>query len=167
LESLEQVCPYRLQAVLSPERAAQLQGVAINLDKLAAACISGVSEGDFLLVEGAGGFYSPLAADALNADLAIALGLPVLLVAGDRLGVLSHALLTVKAIEQHGLTLAGVILNQSTPRTEAAMDNAADLARWLRRPVIVVPHWPADNTPAWSWIAAFLESVADHLLADP
>lgn len=135
LEPLEIVCPYPFQPAIAPDRAARLAGRPLTVDALAEACRCGVAERDFLLVEGAGGFYSPLAEDGLNADLAVALGLPVLLVAADRLGCINHALLAVEAVRRRGLELAGVLLNQTTPAAAEAMDNAADLARRLHLPV--------------------------------
>lgn len=101
-EPLERVCPYRLEAPLSPERAAALEGLPLSLDRLLVACRAGVTPADFLLVEGAGGFCSPLAADGLNADLAVALGLPAVLVTADRLGAIHQALVTAEAIERRG-----------------------------------------------------------------
>lgn len=124
-EPLERVCRYRLEAPLSPERAAALEGLPLSLDRLLVACRTGVTSADFLLVEGAGGFCSPLAADGLNADLAVALGLPVVLVTADRLGALHQALVAAEAIERRGLPLAGVVLNRLTEGADARMDNAA------------------------------------------
>ena len=89
---------------------------------------------DYALVEGAGGFYSPLAEDGLNADLAARLGLPVLLVAEDRLGCLNHILLTLEAIRHRGLDCRAVILNRRA-EAETGTDNAADLRRWTDRPI--------------------------------
>jgi dethiobiotin synthetase len=54
-------------------------------------------------------------------DLAVDLGLPVLLVAGNRLGVLNHALLTLSAVEARGLTCVGVVLNQLSDEMDTAM----------------------------------------------
>ena len=164
-ESLEQVCAYPLRAALSPERAAALEGRTLILDQLVAACQSGVGIGDFLLVEGAGGLLSPVAAGITNADLAAALQLPVLVVATDRLGVINHILLTVEAMLRRELPLAGVVLNQAAPVTDPFMDNAADLARWLGRPVELVLHRPAREAPAWTDIAPFLQELADRLAA--
>ena len=165
-EPLERVCRYCLEAALSPERAAALEGLALDLEQLLAACRAGVREDDFLLVEGAGGFYSPLAPGVLNADLAAALGLPVLLVAADRLGAINHTLLTVRAIERHGLKLAGLVLNEAAPVTDPRMDNAADLERWLARPVTRVPHRPLSGSGARAWVdlAPYLETLAERLL---
>ncbi|MGQ9686869.1 MAG: dethiobiotin synthase, partial [Thiobacillaceae bacterium] len=70
VEPLERICPYRFEAALSPERAAALAGQDLRLDALVAACLDGVEAADFLLVEGAGGVCSPIAADGRHADLA-------------------------------------------------------------------------------------------------
>lgn len=71
---------------------------------------------DRVVVEGAGGWMVPIDAERTMADLAVALGLPVLVVAANRLGVLNHTLLTVEAIRHSGLECVGVYLN-SFPAT--------------------------------------------------
>jgi dethiobiotin synthetase len=165
METLDRVCTYRFQAPLSPERAAALEGVTIGLGQLHAACWSGIESSDFLLVEGAGGFHSPLAHGALNADLASGLGLPVLVVAADRLGTLNHTLLTVEAVRMRGLALAGVVLNQPAHQPDPAMDNAADLERWLQMPVLRMPYRPDCGVGAWRREAALLAPLADAWFA--
>lgn len=140
IEPLDEVCRYRLRAAVSPERAAALDGVALDLPALRDACDT-PADGGLVVVEGAGGFCSPIADGALNADLAAALGLPVVLVAADRLGVINHALLTLEAISRRGLQVAGIVL--SSPAAAAAglpMDNAADLERWTGQRVHVLPY---------------------------
>jgi dethiobiotin synthetase len=159
IEPLQRVCRYRLRAAVSPERAARLEGVALDMDGMRAACVDGVAAGDWLQVEGAGGFCSPLVEGALNADLAVALRLPVLLVAADRLGVINHTLLTAEAIERRGLELAGVVLNRFVPAADPAMDNAQDLATWLQRPVWLFPHDRDPDTEA-ATVQPWLESLA-------
>lgn len=150
-EPLETICPWPLEAALSPERAAKLAGIMLSLDGLKTACLAGVEASDFLLVEGAGGFLAPLAPEVCVADLAAALKLPVLLVAADRLGCLNHVLLTAEAIAARGLTLAAVILNRLTPAHEAGMDNAADLARRLQCRVIALPYVAELSAPWENW----------------
>ncbi len=132
VEALCTITPYRLAHALSPARAARLEGVDLSLQRLEAAARAGVASDDFLLVEGAGGFYSPLALDGSNADLAARLGLPLLLVAPDRLGVINHVLLTSEAAARRGLTLAAVLLNP-LPGADApaGMDNRDELAAHL------------------------------------
>ena len=132
---LDTVCPYRFRAALSPPRAAALEGQALAISKLASACPTKMAEGQSLLVEGAGGFYSPIAHDGLNADLAQVLGLPIVLVAEDRVGCLNHILLIAEAIKRRSLHLAGVILNPKSPPVEG-MDNVVDVLQWLKTPVL-------------------------------
>jgi dethiobiotin synthetase len=64
-----------------------------------------------LLVEGVGGWLVPIAPGYSSADLAKAMGLPVLLVVRNRLGALNHTLLTLESIKAHGLTCGGIVLN--------------------------------------------------------
>ncbi len=132
-EPLAAVCPYRYAAAASPPRAAALAGTTLSLAQLVEA--SRPQAGHWLLVEGAGGFCSPIAADGLNADLAMALGLPLLLVAPDRLGVVNQVLLTLEAAERRGLTVAAVFLNAIGP-PPPLLDNAGELRRWSRVPVV-------------------------------
>ena len=69
----------------------------------------------------------------LNADLAVGLGLPVLVVAPDRLGTLNHTLLTIEAVRMRRLTLAGLILNKSALQTDCMMDNVAGIKLLLQK----------------------------------
>ena len=127
---LADVCPYRFQPPISPARAARIAKQVLTTAQLAAACTQDRADG-FMLVEGAGGFYSPVAEDGLNADLAVSLQLPVLLVAENTLGVLNHVLLNVEAIRARGLQLVAVVLNTLEGNQDSHMDNAADLREQL------------------------------------
>lgn len=161
-EPLERVCAIRLRAPLSPERAAALEGVDLRLERLREAC-TGAADGSLLLVEGAGGFCSPIAAGALNADLATALALPVLVVAADRLGTLNHSLLTVEAVRARGLAIAGVVLSGACGPVDPAMDNAGELARWLGNAVHRLPPGGPPGEAAWQAEADALAGLASHL----
>jgi dethiobiotin synthetase len=94
-----------------------------------------------VLVEGVGGFAVPLDRDHRVSDLAVALGYPVLIVAANRLGVLSHTLLTAEAVLSRGLTLAGVVLNTAPGGAQPPLDdfNLQDLRRELEAPVVPFP----------------------------
>lgn len=127
---LSEVCPYRFEPPVSPVRAAHLANKVLTTEQLLSICLQG-SEKGFLLVEGAGGFYSPLAENGLNADLAVALQLPILLIADDKIGVISQVLLNAEAIKMRGLHLIGVVLNSTSPEINEHMDNAADLREKL------------------------------------
>ena len=147
LQPQHTVCPYPLQAAISPAEAARLQGETISLAQLQQACTPTTDEAQDehtrLLVEGAGGFYSPLCSDGLNADLAQRLKLPVLLVAEDKLGCINHILLSLQAIEARGLEVFAVVLNQINPAS-SAMNNAVELSQLISQPLIQTHGQQAD-----------------------
>jgi dethiobiotin synthetase len=137
--ALSEVCTYRFELPISPARAAHLANKNLSTELLVNICLQGSEQG-FLLVEGAGGFYSPLAENGLNADLAVALQLPVLLVAEDKLGALNQVLLNAEVIKMRGLQLAAVVLNGVDQNQNDHMDNAADLLERLDCPVFSNPY---------------------------
>jgi dethiobiotin synthetase len=153
--SLSEICPYRFEPPISPVRAAHLVNKMLTTEQLVNTCLEG-SEKGFVLVEGAGGFYSPLSEDGLNADLAMALQLPILLVANDILGCLNQVLLSAEAIKMRGLNLAGVILNSMAEQKNENIDNAADLRDSLNCPVYSQPFSKDGNLP---------DGFIEHLLA--
>ena len=109
-EALKKVCPYCFEIEASAELASIESAKKLVLEDLVLACKSDVDE-SFVVVEGAGGLYSPIAEAALNVDLAIELQLPLLIVIRDELGAISQALLTLEAAKNNNLTVACVILN--------------------------------------------------------
>lgn len=134
---LDVICPHRYEAAIAPDQAAELAGEKLDLKMLVDACENKLPD-QFLLVEGAGGFYSPVASDGLNADLAESLALPILLIAADRLGAINHTLLTAEAIKQRGLKLAAVVLNQLEVTIDKNLNNASSLEKHLGCPVLSV-----------------------------
>lgn len=138
-QSMETIAPFRFRAALAPHRAARLDGTQLFLSDLVEACEYDVGC-DLFIVEGAGGFYSPLAEDALNADLACALKLPLIIVINDRIGAVNQALMTVAAVENRQLPIAAIIMNQVEADHEANMDNLADLARYCNYPIFQCRH---------------------------
>lgn len=133
---IDEVNRYRLADPLAPDLAARIAGHPIYLADLIAA--SARPEGTWRITEGAGGLYSPLCEDGLNADLAQALGDPVLLVAEDRLGTLSGCLLALEALDRRGLEVAAVVLNRRLPSAHPAMDNQAALVDRIGVPVLII-----------------------------
>jgi dethiobiotin synthetase len=141
------VNPYLLRAAVSPHIAARREGVVIELAPIVDACCALREQADAVMVEGAGGFRVPLSDRLDGADLAVALGLPVLLVIGLRLGCLNHALLTAESIAARGLTLAGWAGNLIDPRMPEVEANLALLADRLGAPCLGVVPWQARPDP--------------------
>lgn len=124
---LELVNPYLLDAPVSPHIAAKKEGVRIDIGQIVASCRALQQRADAVVVEGAGGFRVPIADHLDGGDLAQALGLPVILVVGLRLGCLNHAMLSAESIQARGLRLAGWIANRIAP---GMPEQAANL-EWL------------------------------------
>jgi len=135
------VNPYLLQAAVSPHIAAQREGVVVSVERIAQALHDLRDHADAIVVEGAGGFRVPLSESLDGADLAQALGLPIVLVVGLRLGCLNHALLSAECIAARGLSLAGWVVSRIDPRMPEQDANIAHLARHLRAPCLGdIPH---------------------------
>ncbi len=106
------VNPYALESPTSPHIAAEQAGIEVSFETILDAFNALQKQSDIVLVEGVGGWEVPLNSEQTIAELALALGLPVILVVGLRLGCLNHALLTYRAIIQTGLTCSGWIGNR-------------------------------------------------------
>lgn len=129
-ESLERICPYQFEPPISPQTAIAQAGLTINTSDLQQACRFTENPNGFYLVEGAGGFYSPLCSDGLNKDLAASLALPVIVVIKNQLGCINHALLTINAVEQAGLKLHSIIINFADQK-----DFTSGLEQWTTAPI--------------------------------
>lgn len=128
--TLEMVNPFSLPEPLAP--AAASTPCHIDFPVIRATYDELASRHELVIVEGAGGWLVPLDHERTMADLAAALGLPVILVAANRLGVLNHSLLTVRAIRESGLVCRGVFLNQPDPAPDlSSRTNHAILQKML------------------------------------
>ncbi|MFZ5596946.1 MAG: dethiobiotin synthase [Bacillota bacterium] len=118
---------YCLTQPLSPHLAAEMDGVDINPSAIKIRCMELLEKHDMLLVEGAGGICAPLTRTGYTiADLALDLGLPLLVVARPALGTINHTVLTVKYSQMRGLRVLGFVFNGTRRETEAMeKDNAA------------------------------------------
>ena len=125
--TLGEVNPITLPEPLAP--AAATVPHHIDLTRIRAGYRSLASRFDVVIVEGAGGWLVPLDDERTMADLAIELGLPVLVVAANRLGVLNHTLLTVSAIENAGLVCRGVFLNDLDPSPDLSCESNGRILR--------------------------------------
>ena len=135
------VNPYSLEPPVAPHIAARQAGVELDLDVIQQACEQAARQVDILLVEGVGGFRVPFSDQADSADLAVRLGLPLIMVVGMRLGCLNHALLTAEAIASRGLHLAGWVANRIDPEMLVFEENLQALENRLDAPCLGVIPW--------------------------
>jgi len=145
----EWINPIALREPLSPHLAAAHEGVDIRLAPLRDAFMRLCDMHDVVMVEGVGGWLVPLSRGLLASDIARQWQLPVILVVGMRLGCLSHALLSARAIATDGCRLVGWIGNRIDPDMAAVDENLATLRQLLPAPCLgVLPYGEPPQTAA-------------------
>ena len=108
----DDVCPQSFQLPVAPEQAAAAEGSQVD-DALLRQGLYPHMRADLVLIEGAGGLFSPLSHHTLNADLARDFQIPVVIVDSSRLGAIGRTLTAVTAAESVGLTVSAIVLSQS------------------------------------------------------
>lgn len=158
-EPIEVLNPVWYRAPVTPAVAAELEGQPVALDSLLEHAREIAERHRVVVLEGVGGWEVPLSQTETFADLAEALGWPVVLVAANRLGVLNHALLSKQAIADRGLTLAALVLNHLVEERDVAMvTNRAVLAARFGE----IPLWELMRDQDWledDLVAAVQERV--------
>jgi dethiobiotin synthetase len=126
----EEVAPLRYGPAVSPHLAAPLAGEEVDPAALLARAHAAAAGEETLIVEGVGGLLVPLADELTVRDLAVALGLPLLIAAAPGLGTINHTLLTLDAARAAGLDVRAVVLTPWPERpSEVERSNRATIAR--------------------------------------
>jgi dethiobiotin synthetase len=164
--SPEAVSPQVFAAPIAPPRSARAEGKAVDERLLRDGIRPWIAAGRFVVVEGAGGLFSPIGDTTLNVDLAADFarehGLALVVVDAARLGTIGRTLATVEAARGRGLEVAAVVLSHThalagspaDPASDAsiARDSAADLAiRLAPIPVAVLEYGAETVSPALDW----------------
>lgn len=118
--SLDAINPIYLRAATAPYIAAELEQRPLSIEEITPAYHALTEQYSPILVEGAGGWEAPLAPGLTMADLAVALQLPVILVVGNKLGAVNHAIMTARSIRERGLECRSIILNHMGEEWDAA-----------------------------------------------
>jgi dethiobiotin synthetase len=145
-----EVAPYRYGPPASPHLAAALAGEEIDPERLRAAARAAAADADALVCEGVGGLLVPLRGDYLVRDLAVDLGLPLVIAASPGLGTINHALLTIEAARSAGLVVASVVLtpwpDEPSPVEQSNRETIEALGE-VR--VLTLPQIDLDDPPSW------------------
>lgn len=152
--------PVTFEPAIAPHIAAREASAALSVSALEQPMRALLARGaDLTLIEGAGGWRVPLNDRESLSDLAVALGLPVLMVVGVRLGAINHARLTWEAIHGDGLTVAGWVANVIDPGMPRLQENLDSLEAWLGQkcgvPCLGVVPWL--TSPCADRVADFVE----------
>lgn len=105
---------YALQTPASPHLAAAIDGISIDIKKIAEPKTK-----NHLVIEGAGGIFVPLNQTETVMDL-IQPDYKVIIVSRHYLGSINHTLLTIEALKNRNLNIGGIIFSgDENPATEA------------------------------------------------
>ena len=143
-DTYDEVNPYCFEPAISPHIAAREAGIDVDTSMIRQKYDRLSAGADWVVVEGAGGWYAPINEHQTMADLAWALSVPALLVVGLKLGCLNHAQLTRLGVESHGVRLAGWVvsgIDRHMTRVEANLETLERL--FGEPPLAVVPHLAA------------------------
>lgn len=132
----ELVNPYSFEPPIAPHIAAAKAGVVIETKRILDSFAAIAGQVDCIVVEGVGGWEVPVSEEAGMPDIAATLGLPVILVAGIRLGCINHALLTAEAVRARGLELAGWVANRVDTAVEEEQAVIEAIARRIGSPML-------------------------------
>lgn len=126
------VCPQCFEQPLAPPQAAAAEGREVDRELLRSGIEYWQRCSDVVLVEGAGGLMSPLSNEDYNADLAVDLGLPLVVISSNELGTINatlQTLITARSVAPQ-LTVAGVVLSQTAECDDdrSTETNAAEIA---------------------------------------
>ena len=137
----ESVCLYALPQPLAPQAAARKLGITIDLSRIQSHVHELTQQCSFLLIEGAGGIFTPMTPQHTMRDLMTVLNIPCLVVGHTCLGGINHCLLTLEALQQVGITVHGIVLNERSFRSTTAItqqqyESTVELIReWSSVPV--------------------------------
>lgn len=143
-QNIQRISPWRFVAPISPDMAAAQEGKTITLSEVVAFC----RHAGEVVVESAGGILSPLCAEASMCDLAKALGLPVILVAGSYLGTISHTLSALQVLKTAGLEVIEVIVSESEQSPVPLAQTIESLKRFSEARIIALPRLE-DSAQMW------------------
>jgi dethiobiotin synthetase len=148
-------CVYAFRTALAPLVAAREEERTVELEPILERARRLAEEHELLLVEGAGGLLVPLSDQLDVAGLAVALGLPLIVVARAGLGTVNHTLLTLEAARARRLPVAGVVLNGRSD--ESSRDNGAMIERYGGARVLARVPWLDDPARAAGYLDDLVE----------
>lgn len=136
IKNVENITPWRFNAPIAPSIAARIQNSKIDFFALQNFCHKKILQAqelqnDFFFIEGAGGLMTPINDEKTFLDLVEALKIPVLLVAQNYLGAISHTLCALEALKSRAILVEKIIINdhQNTNQEVKIFDTVAEIAR--------------------------------------
>ncbi|MHC4552547.1 MAG: dethiobiotin synthase [Planctomycetota bacterium] len=131
--SLSVISPVTYKTPAAPITCVELEKRPINYEEIVTSYNYLCDNTDIVLVEGIGGAMVPIDDEHTVLDLAVEFDLPTVIVARPDLGTINHSLLTVEAVRNAGVPVAGLVISgykalDATVAEETAPDVICQLA---------------------------------------
>ncbi|MEM7314063.1 MAG: dethiobiotin synthase [Planctomycetota bacterium] len=156
---IDVVCPQMFLAAVAPHVAARMEDRTVDDALLLSGLTAWHDQCDFVIVEGAGGYFSPISDTKRVADVACEMGYPALVVTANRLGTINQTLQTLEAVRSYrgGLPLAGVVMNDvvSAGDDESLASNPDEVERWMGSPLLARVTHSQSSLPSFDWCSLF------------
>ncbi|XBC37907.1 MAG: dethiobiotin synthase [Buchnera aphidicola (Meitanaphis elongallis)] len=128
----QEVNPFFFPEPISPHIASKKHSIPICTNMLSSGLHNLKKKSNYILIEGAGGWYTPLSDSVTFADWVIKEKLNTILIVSIKLGCINHAILTQKAILDAGISFSGWIANYTFPKNKYDDEHIAILKQYLR-----------------------------------
>ncbi len=161
---LSVITPVTYTTPAAPVTCAAIEGVAVDFEAIAAAYRYLCEHCDVVLVEGIGGAMVPLTEEDTILDLAVEFDLPTVIVARPNLGTINHSLLTVAAVRNAGLPIAGLVISGYNAETADVPEETspAVICRFSDTTLLaVVPYDPDSNVEEGRLGHGVMQSLQD------
>jgi dethiobiotin synthase len=151
-EVKNRLCPNRFTPACSPHLAAELNGSSLSAAAMASDLKELQSRFQCVVAEGAGGILVPLGGGKTMLDLMVLLNWPVVLVSSDKLGTINHTLLSLEALRQAEIDVAGVVVNHAVPPSPLiSKSNTETIRKYGRTEILAEISYSPDCFPAESF----------------
>lgn len=159
---LDMIAPQRYLEPLAPAIAAERAKKPLDWFLINNSIRLMSQSSDVMIVEGVGGALVPLDDKKTVLDAMVELGVPAIIVARAGLGTINHSLLTIQAIRNAGVRVAGVVVNRYPTDTAGPAEETSPRAieRWGNVPLLsIVPDEPITNGALPPGIVAAIDTV--------
>src|SRR5450432_2736039 len=135
---LDVICPQRFSAALAPAVAARREGRTLDWPAIQLSLNEIAADSDVIIIEGVGGVMVPMDEKFLVRDMIQWLGLPTVVVARPGLGTINHTLLTLSALREAKIPIAGVVINRYPAESASIVEetNLRLIEKWGKTPLL-------------------------------
>lgn len=146
-DRINKISPWRLKAPLSPNMAAERDGIKLSAEEIADWCIERIAaeKPDIAIIEGAGGVLVPLNNHETMLDVMVRLNIPVILVTGSYLGTISHTLTSYEVIKSRGLKVSCIVISESPESPVPVQETLETIMQFTQAKIHLLPRIPVSE----------------------